>query len=452
VDDQESGGGPARRRGGLWHNLGFRRLWIGETVSQLGTMVSQLALPLVAILVVHASTFQVGVLTACETVAFLIVGLPAGAWVERMRFRSVLIVNDVLRAAALGSIPLAEFLGVLTIGQLYAVALITGVSTVFFDVAYMSYLPQLVGREHLVEGNAKLQGSESVSQIAGPGLGGLLIQVLTAPYAVLADALSFLWSAAWVTAIPARPPRPERAPDRHLGREIGDGVRFVLGQPMLRAIAMSTGSFNLFGSMVLAVFYVLLARELHLSAGIIGLITSTAAVGGLFGSLIASRVAARFGQGPAIWIAAAATGPCGFVAPFVHRDWTLVLLAVAQIVMWMGNVVYNITQVSFRQGLCPPRLLGRMNATMRFLVWGTMPVGGLIGGALGSALGVRAALLIAAAGQSLAFLPVFLSPLRRMRSLPAYQDPAAAPSPSAQAVTAEAAGSPCSSTAGHETF
>ncbi|MCW2656264.1 MAG: Major facilitator superfamily permease, partial [Jatrophihabitans sp.] len=184
-----------RRRGGLWHHLDFRRLWIGETVSQFGTMISQLALPLVAILVVHASTFEVGLLTAFETAAFLIVGLPAGAWVDRMRFRAVLIVNDVIRAAALGSVPLAQMMGVLTIGQLYAVALVTGISTVFFDVAYQSYLPELVERTLLVEGNAKLQASESVSQIAGPSAGGLLIQVLTAPYAVLVDALSFLWSA-----------------------------------------------------------------------------------------------------------------------------------------------------------------------------------------------------------------------------------------------------------------
>jgi len=420
-----------RRRGGLWHHPGFRRLWIGESVSQLGTAVSQLALPLVAILAVHASTFQVGLLTALETAAFLVVGLPAGAWVERMRFRPVLIVNDLIRAAALGSIPLAALLGGLTIWQLYAVALITGVSTVFFDVAYMSYLPQLISREDLVEGNAKLQGSESVSQIAGPSVGGALIQLLTAPYAVLADALSFVWSAAWVLAIPARPPRPERVPDRHLGREISEGLRFVLGNPMLRAIAASTGLANLFSSMAMAVLYVLLARELHVPPGIIGLITSTAAVGGLLGSLIASRVAARLGQGPAIWIAAAAMGPGAFVAPFVHRDWTLVLLAVAQVAVWVGIVVYNITQVSFRQGLCPPQLLGRMNATMRFLVWGTMPVGGVLGGALGSALGVRATLLAAAIGQALSFLPVFCSPLRRMRELPAWAGP--------QAVTAEAA-------------
>src|SRR3954471_11577108 len=198
MTDQPTTAEPVRRRGGLWHHLNFRRLWIRETVSQFGTMISQLALPLVAILVVHASAFEVGLLTAFETLGFLVVGLPAGAWVDRMRFRSVLIVNDILRAAALGSIPLAQLLGVLTIGQLYVVAVVAGVCTVFFDVAYQSYLPDLIDRAALVEGNSKLQASESVSQIAGPGLGGALVQAFTAPYAVLIDALSFLWSAGWV--------------------------------------------------------------------------------------------------------------------------------------------------------------------------------------------------------------------------------------------------------------
>jgi len=199
-------------------------------------------------------------------------------------------------------------------------------------------------------------------------------------------------------------------------------LRFVLGNRLLRAIAMCTGSFNLFSSMAFAVFYVLLARDLHVPPGIIGLLTSTAAVGGLIGSLVASRFAARVGQGPAIWMAAAVAGPCGFVAPFVQRNWTLALLAAAMTGMWLGNVVYNITQVSFRQALCPPGLLGRMNATMRFLVWGTMPLGGVLGGLLGSAIGVRETLLAAAAGSSLAFVPVLLSPLRRMRELPSGRD------------------------------
>jgi MFS family permease len=426
VTDTQPSTEPARapaRRPGLWHHLDFRRLWIGETVSQFGTMISQLALPLVAILVVHATTLEVGLMTTFQTAPFLLVGLPAGAWVERMRFRSVLIVNDVVRAAALGSIPLAKLLGVLTIGQLFGVALLTGVATVFFDVAYQSYLPELVGREQLVAGNSRLQASESVSQIAGPSAAGLLIQALTAPYAVLADAVSFLWSAAWVTAIQARPPRPERKSDRHLGREIREGLRFVLGSPLLRAIAMCTGSSNLFSAIGMAVFYVLLARQLHIAPGIIGLISSAAAVGGLAGALGATRFAARFGQGPAIWISILASAPFAFVAPFVHRDWTLGLLAVAEVGFGAGVVLYNITQVSFRQGLCPPDLLGRMNATMRFLVWGTLPLGGAIGGVLGTVIGVRATLLVAAIGGSLAFLPVFLSPLRRLRELPSYSAP-----------------------------
>ncbi|MBF9069913.1 MFS transporter [Streptacidiphilus fuscans] len=421
----------------LWRHRDFRRLWIGESVSQFGTMVSQLALPLVAVLVLHATTFQVGLLSACETVAFVVVGLPAGAWVERMRFRSVLIVNDLLRAALLAWVPLAAALGILSVEQLYVVALVTGVCTVFFDVAYQSYLPQLIDRELLVDGNAKLQASESVSQIAGPSVGGALIQALTAPFAVLVTAGTFLWSALWVSRIQARAPRPERSPDRNLVREIRAGLRFVLGNRMLRAIALCTSTSNLFGAMITAVVYVLLARQLGLSPGVIGLLSSTSAVGGLLGALIAARVAARLGQGPAICASAAVFGPCALVTPFVQRDWTLALFAAAQLVMWTGIVVYNITQVSFRQGLCPPGLLGRMNATMRFLVWGTMPFGAFLGGVLGTAIGVRDTLLVAALGGSATFLAVFLSPLRHIRELPTYDGVSDAPAPGPLVVPTE---------------
>jgi MFS family permease len=423
MTDQPTPADVVRRRGGLWHHLDFRRLWIGETVSQFGTAVSAIALPLVAILVLHATTFEVGLLATFESLAFLLVGLPAGAWVDRMRFRWVLITNDMVRFAALGSVPLAQLLGVLTIGQLYVVALIVSVSTVFFDVAYQSYLPELVDREALVEGNAKLTASQEMAQIAAPSIGGLLIQALTAPYAILVDAVSFLWSASWVGAIRSRVPKPERKPDRHLGREIGEGLKFVIGNPMLRAIAICTGSGNFFTSMGFAVFYVLLARDLHLSPGFIGLIASLPSIGGLLGSLIASRVAKRYGQGPTIWVSALVFGVPMFIYPYLHRDWTLGLLAVGSIVFWTAGVIYNITQVSFRQGLCPPKLLGRMNATMRFMVWGTMPLGALAGGALGSALGVRQTMLIAAIGGMFPWLAPYFSPLRTMRELPIYTAP-----------------------------
>jgi MFS family permease len=416
-------------RGGLFRHRDFRLLWGGETVSELGSQVSILAIPLVAVRTLHATTFEIGALTASSTAAFLLVGLPAGVWVDRLRRRRVMIAADVGRLLALGSVPVTYAFGALGLLQLYLVTLFSGFLTVFFDVAYQSYLPELIDRDLLVEGNANLQASESVSQIAGPSLGGVLIQVLTAPYAVLVDAASFLWSAAWVAAIRARAEKPLRSKETDLRREIGEGVRFVLGNPLLRAIALCTGTSNLFSSIAEAVIYVLLARQLHLSAGWIGLISSTSAVGGLIGARMATRVAARFGQGPAIWMSVLVIAPTGFVAPFVHRGWSLVALAAAQVLMWAGVVVYNITQVSFRQGLCPPALLGRMNATMRFLVWGTLPLGGFLGGVLGATIGVRETLLVVAIGGSLAFLPVYLSPLRRMRELPAFDDGVPEPVP-----------------------
>ena len=403
----------------LWHHRDFLRLWAGDTVSQLGTMVTLVALPLLAIKVLHATPFQVGLLTACETLAFLLVGLPAGAWVDRMRRRNVLIAGDLARAVLLASLPLAAWLDVLTLLQVYAVTLVVGVCTVFFDVAYQSYLPHLVGRDHLVEGNAKLQASQSVSQVAGPSFGGLLVQVLTAPYAILLDAISYLWSAVWVTAIRKREPRPDSA-ERHLVAEVKEGLAFVLRHRLLRSITACTGTSNLASSAGGVALISLLAgpSQLNLSAGAIGALFTVGAVGGLLGAVAVRRFAGWVGQGPAIWMSLAFTAPAAFVQPFVRRDWTLGLLAASMLVTSVGTVVYNISQVSFRQGLCPERLLGRMNATIRFLVWGTLPLGGLLGGALSTWIGLRPTLFLAAAGELLAVLPVYLSPLRTMRELP----------------------------------
>jgi len=404
----------------LWHHRDFLRLWAGDTISQLGTMVTLIALPLLAIKVLDATPFQVGLLTTCETLAFLLVGLPAGAWVDRMRRRSVLIVGDLARALLLASLPVAAWLDVLTLPQVYLVTLAVGVCTVFFDVAYQSYLPHLVGRDHLVEGNAKLQASQSVAQVAGPSVGGFLVQWLTAPYAIILDAASFLWSAICVTAIRRREPRPERAPDQRLLGEIKEGLAFVLRHRLLRSIAACTGTSNLASSAAGVALITLLASpgQLNLSAGAIGLLFTVSSVGGLLGAVTARKFADWVGQGPAIWISGAIWAPTALVAPFVHRDWTLGLLAAAQLVGTIGVVIYNITQVSFRQGLCPERLLGRMNATIRFLVWGTLPLGGLLGGALGTWIGLRPTLFVAAIVGALAVLPVYFSPLRTMRELP----------------------------------
>jgi MFS family permease len=412
---------------GLLRHHDFRQLFVADTISQLGTQVSMLALPLIAVLALHADPFEVGLLAACETAAFLLIGLPAGAWVDRMRRRTILITGDIGRAVVLGSVPVAWWLDALTMPQLYAVGLLTGVFTVFFDVAYQSYLPHLVGRDNLVEGNAKLEAVRGVNQIAGPTAAGLVIQWLTAPVAVAVDAVSFVGSALFVSLIRKREPAPARKSDAHLGREIGEGLRFVLGNRLLRSIAMCTGSANLFSNIGGAMLVVLLARDLRLSPGTIGLFFSFGAVGGLLGALVATRIAARIGQGPAIWIPIAVASPFQLLLPIAQRGWLLWAAAFGFLVYGVAVVVYNITQVSFRQGLTPERLLGRMNATMRFLVWGTVPIGGLIGGVLGKYLGVREALWVAAIGGMFTFLPVFLSPLRTMRELSTGHDEEPAP-------------------------
>jgi MFS family permease len=415
---------------GLLVQHDFRQLYVADTISQLGTQVSLLALPLVAVLALHATTFEVGALSACETAAFLLVGLPAGAWVDRLRRRHVLIAGDLGRAVLLGSIPVAWWLHWLTVEQLFVVALLAGVCTVFFDVAYQSYLPHLVGRDNLVEGNAKLESVRAVNQIAGPTAAGLIIQWLSAPFAVAVDAVSYLGSALFVTRIGRREERPERGPEAHLGREIMEGLRFVLGNRLLRSIAACTGSSNLFGSIGMALEVVLLARLLRLDPWQIGLVSSVSAVGGLVGAFTATRVSKWLGQGQTIWISIAVTAPFALLMPLAQRGILLWLAAVGNGIWWYGAVVYNVAQVSFRQGLCPERLLGRMNATMRFLVWGTMPIGGLVGGVLGQTLGVREAMWIGAIGGLFCFLPVFLSPLRGMRELPSHEpDPVLGPAP-----------------------
>jgi MFS family permease len=420
---------------GLLRDHGYRQLFASTTVSQFGFQVTGLALPLVAIVALTASPFEVGLLAAVEMAPFLLIGLPAGAWVDRVRRRGVLIAGDLGRALVLATVPVAWWAGALTIWQLYAVAFAFGVGTVFFDVAYQSYLPHLVGRDQLVEANAKLQSVHAVAQLAGPALAGQLIRLLTAPVALLVNGLAMGASALFVVRIRNREEPPARGPAGGLVREIGEGLRFVLGHRLLRAIATCTSLFNLLSAAYFPMMILYLQRDLGQDAGTIGLVLTVWGAGGLVGAALARRLAGWLGQGPAVWMSVAFTAPFLLLLPLIAEPgWRLWVAAAGGFMSSIGVVVYNVTQVSFRQTLTPDRLLGRMNATIRFLVFGTMPVGGLVGGVLGESLGVRATLLIVAVGQCLAFLPVFLSPLRTMRTLPVHPpDPAAAPDPATAA-------------------
>jgi MFS family permease len=397
----------------------FVRLWAGQSISELGSQVSLLAVPLVAVITLHASTFEVGALTASSTAAFLLVGLPAGALVDRMRKRNVMIFADIGRALTFASVPIAAAFGALTIGQLFAVTLVAGVLTVFFDVAYQSYLPFLIGKENLVDGNAKLSGSQAFAGVAGPSAAGGLVELVRAVNSIAVDAGSFVCSVLSIWVIRAREPKPAKGADRRsLRHEIGEGLSFVVRHPILRAIAGATSTSNLFGGVQIAVEIVFLVRVLHQPPGIIGLLFGAGSIGGLLGAFSASRIARLLGGARATIWAIGFGGLAGLLLPLSTRGLGLLLFALGLFFSGFGALVYNVNQVSFRQRLCPERLLGRMNATMRFIVWGTLPLGGLLGGLLGSTIGVRNTLWVAGACGTLAVLWLFFSPIRPMRDFP----------------------------------
>jgi MFS family permease len=402
----------------LWRHRDFLLLWSGETVSQVGTMVSHLALPLLAATALGATPWEMGLLVAAERGAFLLVGLPAGVLVDRVRRRPVMIAADLVRFVLFASIPAAWALDVLTFAQLLVVGLLAGVATVFFDVGYQSVLPAVVGRAGLVDGNAKLESTRAAAETAGPALGGGLVQLVGAAAAVLLDAITYLVSAAFLLRMRTREAVPAREPARSLRAEMAEGMRYVLGHPLLRPITLCTGTANLFGGVLAAVSVLFLARELGQPPAVIGLVLAAGSAGGVLGALTSGRWIRGLGQGRTVVTSLLVTGPVALVLPLTAPGAGLAWFALGTAAVAYGGVVYNVAQVSFRQAVTPDRLLGRMNASIRFLVWGTIPIGGMLGGALGELLGLRATLLITAVGMVLSPVWVVASPLRRLRDLP----------------------------------
>ncbi|GAA2968022.1 MFS transporter [Actinokineospora diospyrosa] len=401
----------------LRSHTGFRLLWAGDTVAQFGTAVGHVVLPLLAVGVLQATPGQMGVLTAAETVAFLLIGLPAGAWVDRMRRRPLMIRMDLVRAVLLLTIPVAAWFDVLTFPHLVVVALLAGACTVFFDVAYQSYLPALVGRDHLMEGNAKLQASQSVAIFSGPAIGGGLTSLIGAATTLATTGLGYLASALCLSRITTSEPLPERLPNRSLRAEIAEGLRFVLTDRRLRAIAGCTASWNLFFGVEGAVRVLFLARVLGLGEAVIGVLLGLAGVGGIVAAVLSARIVRLLGQTRAIWLVPLIGSLFGPLIPLSHADWRVGLLVVGNIAVTFSAVVYNVAQVSYRQSICPDHLLGRMNASIRFLVWGTLPLGALAGGVLGGVIGIRETLWVVAAGWMLSCLWMVFSPLRKERDI-----------------------------------
>ena len=408
----------------LLRHADFLKLWTAETISQFGTQVSLLAIPLVAVTLLEATPFEVAMLGTIEFLPFILFSLPAGAWVDRLRRRPILIIGDVGRALMLLSIPIAYALDVLTIWQLYVVGFVAGTLTVFFDVAYMSYLPSLVDRDQLIEGNSKMEVTRTLAQTAGPALSGGLIGVLTAPIAILVDSISYGISAFFVFLIRRTEPTPDRHVDEHgqaregLRKEVANGLRYVFGNEYLRGIAAATGTSNLFNNIAFATYIVYAVRVLGLSPAEIGIVFGIGNLGALFGAITGNRWSQRFGLGRTIIGSMFLSGPSVLLVAMAPKDSPIPFLIAAGLLAGFSGVVYNINQVSFRQAITPPTMQGRMNATMRFIVWGTIPIGSILGGIIATSVSLNAALWIGAAGSFLAVIPLLITPVRKLVTMP----------------------------------
>ncbi|MEA2511101.1 MAG: hypothetical protein QOJ59_588 [Thermomicrobiales bacterium] len=408
------------KRAGLWRHRDFLRFWAAESVSHVGNQVSALALPLIAALTLHASPFEVGALAAASQAPMLLVGLFAGAWVDRRHRRPVMMLADLGRAAVLLVIPIAAVLDVLRMELLYVVAFVAGTLTVFFDVSYMSYIPTLVGREDLIEANGKLEASSSIAQVTGPGLGGLLVALVTAPFAMLVDAVSFLASALFLSRIRTPEPAPTPVHERPgVLHEIREGLRHVSHQPALRALVGCSAVTNLFGYAFLAVYVLYMVEELNLGSTAIGLVFATGGVGAFVGAMLAGPVARRFGTG---WTLIGAQFGFGFTGLFVPLavlvpQYALPFVVASEFLQWLSLLIYIVNAISLRQRLTDHRIQGRVNATFTTIARGMQPLGSLLGGWLGSRIGLPWTLVVGEAGMFVAFAWLLASPLRHREEL-----------------------------------
>lgn len=405
----------------LWHHREFLKFWAGAVISDVGSQVTLLAVPLIAALTLQATPWQMGLLSAAGGAPILLVGLFAGVWVDRVRRRPVMIATDVGRAALLLVIPLAAVAGVLRIEILYAVLFLTGALSVLFDVAHMSMLPSLVASDRVVEANSKLQSTTAAAQVAGPSVGGVLVSLMTAPFALLADSLSFLFSAAFIASTRVHEAAPETRGSRAgIPQEISEGFRAVIHDRILLALAGASATTILFGRMFMAVYVLYMTRDLGLSALGIGLVFATGGVGSFAGSVVAQPLARRFGPGPTMIGAQVGFGLTGMMVPVavLVPSWALAMVVASEFAQWMAILIYWVVAISVRQAIVPDRVLGRVSATMWFLAGGARPIGAVIGGALGGVIGVPLTLVVASFGMLLGFLWPLLSPVRGLSEMP----------------------------------
>ena len=409
----------------LLNQANFRWLWAGQAISVLGSQLSGLALPVFAVTLLNVTPQQLGFLGTADNLAFLVFALLAGAWVDRWVKRRVMIVADVVRMLCVGAIPMLYFAGLFQYWQLLVLGAMIGTATVFFDVASQSFIPILFKDDEIGTANSALETSGQIAGTGGPSLVGALLTVLQAPFLLVADAVSFLVSAITLSIIRDKEVKALVESRRPLKTEIGEGMKFVWQQPLIRRISFTTATSNLFTSLGAVLFPIFALRYLGMSVAVLGLVWSIAAVGGLLGAMFASKLMRLIGEGQLIVVSCFVSG-FGFalnpLSALLPHQYSPILICIGEFLVSFTALTYNITQVSARQRLCPKPLLGRMNASIRFMVWGVMPIGSFIGGLIGEQFGVVTALSVGAVGNLFAALWIFFSPLRSMTNMPSAPD------------------------------
>jgi predicted MFS family arabinose efflux permease len=406
----------------LWANPDFVKLWAGQTVSKFGTHITGAAMAATAVLLLQATPAQMGLLGAFAGVPVLLISLLAGVWVDRLLRRRILIAADLGRALILLSIPLAALTGRLTISQLYVVAALVGVLSVFYNVADQSFLPAVVARDKLVEANARIGASEALAEIAGPSLAGILVQWLSAPYAILIDASSYLFSAASLGLIRVSEPLSISPAHANVWHEIREGLRIVTRHPILRALMGTTATHTFFGNFIGTVYWLYLVRDLGLPPAIVGVSIGVGGIGAFLGTLLAERFTRRFGVGRTIIGSLIIIPLWSWLLLLPLTTWSVSRVSGVFFVMQlMGDIfwsVFFINVVSLRQSLIPPHMLGRASASLDFVGQGAGPIGALVAGVVATAIGARATWLVGAAGILAASLWLIFSPVRGLQTPP----------------------------------
>jgi MFS family permease len=395
----------------------FLKFWVGQSISVFGAQFSPIAIGAIAWFSLRANGFQFGLLAFMNTIPFLTLGLIAGVYVDRHRRRRIMILADLGRSLTLLSIPVSALLLTITINLLYLITLVAGILTVFFEITYQSYVPSLVEKKQIVEANSKLEATRATAQFAGPTASGYAVSLLSAPIAVLGDVFGYLTSSISLLAIRRPDPLPT-ASQHSILHDIREGLHVVFGDRRLRAIAATTATLNLFGSAAQAMFQPYFYGNLQMTVPEVGTAFGIGSLGGVVGALAATRIARRIGVGPSVISGAVLSSFVYILVYFATPEDAFYVVAFVNFVSSIGVLIYNITQVSYRQALVPRDIQGRMNATMRTVVWGVIPLGALLGGFSSLFLGVHQTVGLMIVLGSLGFLWATFSPVRGVREFP----------------------------------